>query len=121
MVCQVTGSSRRMEATLAYPALPRRPNRVTNGGYGGSCRFLLFDPEAVGQVAQALLQKARLASPYPKCAARIPRAAIRIPCACSCRSRPSAFPDPRSAHTGERELLSCKYDVRRYVRHPSPS
>ena len=33
---------------------------------------------------------------------------------------PVTCPDPRSAHTAERELLSCKHDVRRYVRNPSP-
>ena len=58
---------------------------VTSGGRCGHGRFLLFDPEAVVQVRTRILQEARLAAPYPKCAARTPSAATRIPCACSCR------------------------------------
>ena len=71
---------------------------VTNGGLRGPCQFLLFDPEAVAQGRTYILQEASLASPYPKCTASIPSDAMRIPCACSCRTgRP---PQPwRIAHS----------------------
>jgi hypothetical protein len=64
----------------------RMPLWVTKGGCGGHCRFLLFDLEAVVQGRTSILQEARLASPYPECAASIPSAVIRIPWACSWRT-----------------------------------
>jgi hypothetical protein len=52
-------------------------------------------------------QAASLDSPYPKCAASIPSDAIRLPCACSCRTgRPHPW---RIAHS---RVLGCRpYDV----------
>jgi hypothetical protein len=46
--------------------------------------------------------EARLASPYPECAASIPNAATPIPCACSCRTGP-----PTPADRGLEEV-SCE-------------
>jgi hypothetical protein len=58
---------------------------------GGHYRFLLFDPEAAVQNRACILQEARLVSLYPKCAASIPSDAMRIPCACSCRTGLPSF------------------------------
>jgi hypothetical protein len=60
------------------PRVPRRLG-VTTGGRLCQFRLLLSDPEAVAQGRTSILQEARLASPYPKCAASISSAARRLP------------------------------------------
>jgi hypothetical protein len=59
---------------------------------------------AVVQGRTNILQEARLASPYPKCAAKIPSAATRMPWACSCRTGRLRQPC-RIAHS---RTLRCK-------------
>jgi hypothetical protein len=101
---------------------------------GGSHRTGIDHPESTD-----LNGPARLASPYPKCAASIPSAAIRIPCACSYlkqglrrpqrwqsrRSNPATLTARRYAQTGnawiQASALKCLATLRQDATDDSPA
>jgi AcrR family transcriptional regulator len=98
----VRAAASRVRATRSSEIPPLARESVTNWGHDR----LSLPPLSISALPSrtgrpelhSALQEARLASPYPTCAASIPSAATRIPCACSWRTgRP---PHPcRIAHS----------------------